>query len=137
MTYTPTHDQATEHKIARAEFLKRLLILLTFLLGLTSLCGVAVLFAKQTQTIEEIRATQQQGSPVILRLEDLTQTIQSCVTPGQPCYDASQKRTAAAVASINDTVAAAIACADRLGQQSLPQINACVIDTLNRKDTTP
>lgn len=37
--------------------------------------------------------------------------VRSCVTPGMPCFDRAQRRTAGAVANINRVVILAAACA--------------------------
>lgn len=65
--------------------------------------------------------------------------IHSCVTPGLPCFERAQRQTAGAVASINEVVILAAACAvGKTGTTTEIQtaIQACVIDGLARQKTT-
>lgn len=61
----------------------------------------------------------------------LNERIVDCTTPGRPCFDAGQKRTADAVAMLNDFTEAAVVCADRTGTQGRDETRACIIRTLN------
>lgn len=89
------------------------------------LMGLLILFVASYirigQTLAEVRATQQNGSPVLLRMQEqqdqianLAHRIRSCTTPGGECYQAGTKRTAKAVVGINEgtlrVVAAALSC---------------------------
>jgi len=56
--------------------------------------------------------------------------IRSCTTPGKECFDRGQKQTAGAVADINRVAIFAAACADRPAQQTVEQIQSCVIARL-------
>lgn len=58
------------------------------------------------------------------------QIIKSCTTPGQECFDRGQKQTADVVADINRVAVLAAACADRPRQQTVEDIQSCVISRL-------
>jgi hypothetical protein len=65
--------------------------------------------------------------------QQLLQTIRSCTTPGEPCFQAAQKRTGDAVANINRVVILAAACAvGKTGTvvEIQTAIQSCVIQRL-------
>jgi hypothetical protein len=112
-----TEQQA--RKIARADLVTRLFILVVLV---SVVSGVALMTVLSVQSAHRGRENHQ-----------LLQTVQSCTTPGQPCFHEAQKRTAGAVASINRVVILAAACAvGRTGTVAEIQtaIQACVIDRL-------
>jgi len=123
---TVEHDSWLAGRVARAERIKRILIVFIAVVVTVALGLLGVVVAKQSQTIDEIRATQQDGSPSSKRIITLTERIVDCTTPGRPCYDDAQKRTAGAVGSINEITAIAVACGDQVGAQTIAQIRACV-----------
>ncbi len=64
-------------------------------------------------------------------------SIHSCVTPGEPCFRRAQQQTAGAVASINQVVILAAACAvGKTGSVGAIQIaiQNCVIEGLARQN---
>lgn len=131
----PDHTLAA--KVARAELVKRILIVVTAIMVATVLVLLLVLIGK-------IRATQQTGSPVlraisaqqtdIKRGADAAQAtnerILDCLEPAGECYQRSQQQTGDAVASINEISQYAAVCADRPGSQSLDEIRRCIADLI-------
>lgn len=63
-------------------------------------------------------------------IKDTQQSIRSCTTPGQECYDRGQEQTSKAIADINRVTVYAAACADEPGVQGQAEIYSCVIDRL-------
>jgi len=124
-------DAELEHRVGRAELWKRRLIVFIAVAVTCLFILLSYVIARQGQTIEEIRATQQDGSPSSRRLITLSNLIADCVTPGRPCYDDGQKRTANAVGSINEITAITVACGDLPGEQTVAQIRACVTKQLD------
>lgn len=55
-----------------------------------------------------------------------------CTTPGGRCFEDSQKRTADAVGNLNEITVFAAACADKAGVNTVAQIQACVLDELEK-----
>ena len=60
------------------------------------------------------------------QIKQLAETIRSCTDPAGECYKQGQERTGAAVASINEVIIYAAACADQPGVDSVPKIRNCV-----------
>ncbi|QOR55317.1 MAG: hypothetical protein SHS37scaffold537_15 [Phage 68_12] len=123
-------DPAIEHRVGRAELWKRGLIVFIAVAVSALFVVLGVVIARQGNTIDEIRATQQEGSPSQQRLIDLSNLIAGCVTPGRDCYENGQRQTAGAVSSINEITAITVACGDLPGEQTVTQIRACVTQQL-------
>jgi hypothetical protein len=60
--------------------------------------------------------------------------LQDCTVPENDCYERSQKRTAEAVGDINKITLYAAACADRPGEQTIVEIQSCVLHRLAAED---
>lgn len=60
--------------------------------------------------------------------------IRDCTEPAGKCFKRGQKSTGKAVASINKITVYAAACADKPGNQSVTQIQSCVIRKLAADD---
>jgi hypothetical protein len=60
--------------------------------------------------------------------------IRSCTTPGEKCFNESQKRTADVVTDLNRVAVYAASCADRRGVQGEDEIYACVVRLLAKAD---
>lgn len=60
--------------------------------------------------------------------------VRDCTDPGGTCFKRGQKSTAKAVASINKITVYAAACADKPGNQTVTQIQSCVIRKLAADD---
>jgi hypothetical protein len=107
------------YRNARWERIKRLMIVGILALSIVLVGGLTYLVA-------EIRLNQQSGRQVL----DL---IQSCTTPGQPCYDDSQKRTAGAIRSINQVTITAAFCAAHNPAATVPKLHTCIIRHLDQQ----
>ena len=88
---------------------------------------------RQGNIIDEIRHTQQTGSPTQKQLKDITVTIKNCVEPTGECYKDGEARTKLVVADIGNIIAATISCGDKLGTQDYVEITECTIQTLKEK----
>lgn len=68
--------------------------------------------------------------------KNLTETIQDCIDPGGQCYKTGDRRSGAAVKTINETqkqiVTVAAYCAKQPGNNTLEQIEACVNKELGK-----
>lgn len=94
----------------------------------------------QQQTIDAIRQTQQNGSPIILKLQETLEqakvtadVIKSCTTPKGKCYQRSQEQTGDAIGSINEVTYLAATCADQAGVQGEKEIRECVFEKLEKQ----
>jgi hypothetical protein len=110
----PISDPELERRVVRYEFAKRAMIVLTTIMVAVSL-GILIVLASQNQTT--------------------LRTVQSCTQPTGHCYRDGQKRTASAVASINNVVILAAACSAGLPPnltvlERQSRIQSCVIDRL-------
>lgn len=128
-----TADLQVAHRIARAELMKRALILSTAVL-------VTVVLIVLLWVVALIRSTQQTGSPVLQAIgrqqDDIGRAadaavstndqILDCLTPGGKCYEQSRTNSKTTVASINEVTAYAAVCADRPGTQTLADIRLCI-----------
>ena len=67
--------------------------------------------------------------------KEVSQTIRDCIDPTGQCYKSGDRRSGAAVKTINETqkhiVTVAAYCAKQPGNQTLEQIEACVNKELN------
>lgn len=88
-----------------------------------------------------IRGTQQNNSPILKSTEQAAtsadrtlEQIEDCTTPGRECYERGVRRTADAIASINEVAIYAAACADKPRRQSVEEIQSCVIARLAAED---
>jgi hypothetical protein len=86
------------------------------------------------QLIDAIRSTQVDNTKIngatnraAESAERGTKRIEDCTTPGRPCFDESQKRLAEVIVSINDYATYAAACADRPRQQTVEEIQTCIV----------
>lgn len=136
-----TADLQVAHRVARAELVKRALILATALL-------VIVVLIVLLWVVALIRSTQQNGSPVLQaigRQQDgigraadaavsTNDQILDCLTPGGKCYEQSRTNSKTTVASINEVTAYAAVCADRPGTQGLSAIRLCIADLIAAAD---
>lgn len=132
-----SHDTALATKVARAELVKRILIIATFAM-------VTVVLVLLLVVVSQIRATQQTGSPILKAVvgqnadikraanaaQDTNEQILDCLDPAGQCYKDSQKRSSQSIASINEITYYAAVCADRPGSQTLDEIRLCVGDLL-------
>lgn len=136
------YDEVLATKVARAELMKRVLIVVTAVM-------VTVLLISQAVLISQIRATQQTGSPVLKAIlgqqDDIkvaakaatstNEQILDCLDPGGKCFEESQRRSADVLAQVQLIIVLAAACAaDVTGDQSVEQrqdsITACIAKRL-------
>jgi hypothetical protein len=111
----------------------RVRIVSTFIFGMAvSALVVAVLFAVFTAATKstQIRDTQETNTVKTDANSKTLQRIRNCTTPGRPCYERSQQQLAQAVGDVNRVVIVAAACASRTYEQSVDQIQACVLKRL-------
>jgi hypothetical protein len=137
-------DPTLATKVARAELVKRLLILVTAIMVTAALVLLLVL-------LDQVRRTQETGTPIgraILaqardtkraadNAQETNELILDCLDPKGTCYQKSQKQTGDVVASINEISQYAAVCADRPGSQSLDEIRRCIADLITASDTAP
>lgn len=75
-----------------------------------------------------------QAAQTTKSIRDTQQTVKACTTPGQPCYERSQRQLAATVSGLTTanrrSAAAAAACAASLPRPSYAAVYRCVIRTL-------
>lgn len=88
-----------------------------------------------------IRETQTANTPLLENTNETLKIIRECTTPGEPCYDRGQRRTATLVRDLTNNLtrvsAYAAACADQPRQQSTDEIFACVVARLAEATTAP
>jgi hypothetical protein len=137
-------DPALATAVARAELMKRVLIVITAIMVATALVLILVTLFRVGDVIDEIRATQQSGSPAVKAATDAAESAQEaaesskatndqildCLQPTGVCYQDSQQRTAALVTNFNRVVIYAAACASGPVKLTVEEIQACVIGRL-------
>lgn len=128
-------DPELHRKAAVASFATR-----SFILFVGISLGLLLIFS--AVTVSQIRGQQVSSAGTLKSADKAAQAaeqtaneIHSCVTPGQPCYERSQKQTGAAVSTINRVIILAAACAADLPphltvDQRETRITACVTDRL-------
>lgn len=123
LPYRPLPPSEDERRLEwRAIFARRVVVVA---LSLYLLCTLAL----TAYVVVVIRLNQVDGRTVLDR-------VKSCTTPGRDCYERGQRQTGRAVADINRVAVYAAACADRPGDQSAAEIQACVMKRL-AKDQEP
>ena len=123
-------EQQQYRRTVLASLATRSLILVAAALATTIVC-LQLITAVQANSIARGIARDQVAAAV--RGRDIARTadqIESCTTPGKRCFKRGQDATAEAVASINEVVIIAAACADRPRRQGVEEIQACVISEL-------
>jgi hypothetical protein len=143
------HDREVARTVARAELVKRVLIVVTTFLVIAVLgFVVAVLFA--------VRSTQQEGSPTIKALtaqgdriealaEDaktaatesqaLTAFLADCLNPEGACAKRGQQEEERNRQAIREITEYAVTCADQDGEQTSSEIRRCINEKI--RDTPP
>lgn len=123
-------DKDLARKVARSTFVTRL-----FVLVCVAVCGVVLyvslaIAADTNEVVTSVQDQQEANTGVVKGIEGLAEKIDSCTDPKGACTKRGQKSTAEAIGDINRITAIAAACADQAGQQSLEQIQACIIAEL-------
>ncbi|MGH3496199.1 MAG: hypothetical protein ACRDP1_01875, partial [Nocardioidaceae bacterium] len=96
--------------------------------------GFATLGVLTYRLADTIRATQQDTSPTLRHLAEISHEIADCTTPGGVCFDRASRAQAQVVGRpsgpINDVIVLAAFCASRHPAQTLTQIRGCVVHGL-------
>jgi hypothetical protein len=120
-------------RVVRADLATRVFVVVMVAMFATTAWGVVLIRHQQVQNLSTLQSARQAA----IEAKRTADTIASCTTPGQPCYERAQKQTGQAVANINRVVILAAACAvGKTGTtaQIETQIQACVIDGLARQN---
>lgn len=109
--------------------------------GLCVIVVVVAILVSATKSTA-IRDTQVTNTQLLENTGATLELIQSCTTPGEPCYDDGQKRTAAAVGDINRVIVLAAACSvgldpDYSVDKRQVAIQECVIERLSIENNKP
>lgn len=129
-----SYDEVTYNRVAKQEFFKRI-ITVYMCVVLTVVAGVGIVsFVRDSQTVDAIRDTQLEGTPLGKRLNGLAITIEDCVNPEGQCFKDGEERTGEVISQVSEITAMTIACADEVGTQTYKVIRACVLDRLNIKE---
>lgn len=95
--------------------------------------GVIVTVVNTNTVVEIIQSSQKDNTvrtkeavATTARIEDLTEAIESCTTPTGACYLRNLDATGSAVASINEVIIYAAACAKTPGIDTALQVRTCV-----------
>ena len=140
-------------KVARAELVKRFLIVaITVLVIIVLVIGYRTLTTVQT-AVAEIRATQQSGSPALKAIAaqqdeieeaanastSLNKLILGCINPESKCAKETAAREAAQAGAYNAAVISAHYCTDRLlpADYTLHELTACVGRILDGTEARP
>lgn len=137
-----TIDTVAIKKVARAELLKRVLIIITAIF-------VAIILVLVLVTLDAIRSTQQQGSPTLRAIKEqqddietaatsassLNQLILGCFDPESECAKETAAQEAERAGAYNAAVIAAQFCVDRKlpADYTLHELTACVGAILEAK----
>lgn len=124
-------------KVARAELVKRTLIVATTAIVSVVLFLQYLTLDNTAATTKAIRATQTTGSPLLLAIQDAIDAavatndrIADCLDPEGTCYRESQQRQA-----VNYY---AMVCLDRDGEMDFPELRVCVAQLFAEfGETTP
>lgn len=134
-TAHPSRDEVRKER--RALVLKRvgISLLVVGMLLTTGVAAYAAVLIRDTQTTNKpkIDATAHAAAAAqraAKAAEKGTKRIEDCTTPGQPCYDDGLKQQADVIGDLNRVIVLAAACADRPGDQSVEEIQGCVIAKL-------
>lgn len=102
-------------------------------LGVVIVMLLAMLIRTWTLT-DSVRATQLEGTPLGKKLYDQAERIESCTSTNGECAKRNRQATADSIADINKITLYAAACADQTGQQTVEEIQSCVIGKLAAED---
>lgn len=96
-----------------------------------SLILLFVYSLKQTaETVATIREAQKVNFAAREANDRVLAKIRSCTTPGEKCFQESQRRTAQVVADINQVTVLAAVCAANAPQPTVPIIEECIREQL-------
>lgn len=129
-------DEDLHRKAARASLATRAFLLFVGISLALLLLVTAVIVGQIRHQQVQSNGTLQSANAAARSAATTGDEVHSCVTPGEPCYERAQRKTAGAVSNINRVVILAAACAvGRTGTvtEIETQIQACVIDGLARQ----
>lgn len=63
--------------------------------------------------------------------------IEDCTSPGRQCFEDAQKRLGRTVGTINRYALAAAYCADQVGEQTIDELQRCIIDQITAQNRQP
>jgi hypothetical protein len=119
------HDPVAT-KVARAELMKRVLIVVTAVM-------VAVCFALLLVLLGRVRGTQVDNTNKADARDATLLAIQDCTQPSGECFRRGQERTASAVASIQQIIVLSAACSARVpADEPIAQRVAAITECVNR-----
>jgi hypothetical protein len=147
-----SHDTVLAHKVARAELMKRVLIVVTTALVIAVLVLVYLTLDATKTAVGEIRATQTEGSPVLKAIADqqddieaavkastaLNEAVLPCFDPTSECAKEGAAQEAARAGAYNAAVIAAQFCVDQVLDQNytLEQLTRCVGNRIHPTEGT-
>jgi glutaminase len=113
-------------QVARAELMKRVLIVVTAAMVAVALALLLVLLGR-------VRGTQVDNANKADARDATLLAIQDCTQPSGECFKRGQQRTASAVASIQRIIVLSAACSVRVSpNQHIAQRVAAITDCVNR-----
>jgi hypothetical protein len=109
----------------------RILLWILLYLALGSfVVGITVIAVETYSTAASIRATQNSNTSTLNFAKESLRVLKDCTEQTGKCYQEGQKAQGKAIGSISLSQVAAVACADAPGQQTVPEIQACVKRTM-------
>jgi hypothetical protein len=105
------NDQDLHRKAARASLATRAFFLFVGIALALLLLVTAIIVGQIRHQQVQSYGTLQSANAAARSAQETGDAIHSCVTPGEPCFERSQRHTASAVSSINRVVILAAACA--------------------------
>lgn len=134
MSTTPYgHERDDDEREREQVRYRRALTVLRLLQGAFAI-SVLTLVAAALFVVLQVRGTQLEGTPLGKKLLEQAETIKSCTSTDGECAKRNRKQTADLVADINRISIIAAACADQPAQQTVEQIQSCVIAKLAAED---
>lgn len=111
---------------------RRALWALTGVMLAAAVAGTVFAIVVAAVTATQIREAQVTNTQTINNTDETLRLIRDCTQPEGECYQRGQDNTADVVDNIGLLSAYAAACADQPEQQSADEIQACVLDLLDR-----
>lgn len=122
-------------RVNAAEFVTRLFILTLVALLLVAVGYIVEIRVTQTHNTKKTDKTVQ----TLAVVKSLSKQINSCVTPGMPCYQQGQQRTAGVLSDVSRIVILSAACSIAVSQtesldQRISDITSCVTKRLGQPE---
>lgn len=123
-------EHVQRRKAFRAALATRLLVV-AVAVAICLIVGLLLVTVSQTNKAARGIAEDQGAAAVRGRgIASTAEQIESCTTPGRPCFERGQRQTASAIETINRVTILAAACADQPRRQTVEQIQFCVLRRL-------